>query len=39
MPIDFYISTFPIYYVNAPPHLGTLYATVMADSFARHRRI
>ncbi len=38
MPIDFYITT-PIYYVNAPPHLGTLYSTVLADSFARHRRI
>ena len=35
---DFYITT-PIYYVNAPPHLGTLYSTLLADAFYRHRRI
>ena len=33
----FYITT-PIYYVNAPPHLGTFYTTVVADSLARYHR-
>jgi methionyl-tRNA synthetase len=33
----FYIST-PIYYVNALPHLGTFYATVVADALARYHR-
>jgi methionyl-tRNA synthetase len=33
----FYITT-PIYYVNAPPHLGTFYATVVADALARYQR-
>jgi len=32
-----YITT-PIYYVNAAPHLGTLYSTVVADAFARFHR-
>ena len=27
----FYITT-PIYYVNALPHLGTFYSTVVADA-------
>ena len=30
----FYVTT-PIYYVNATPHLGTFYTTVVADAFAR----
>ncbi len=34
---SYYIST-PIYYVNAKPHLGTAYCTVMADVQARFRR-
>jgi methionyl-tRNA synthetase len=33
----FYITT-PIYYVNALPHLGTFYATVVADALARYHR-
>jgi methionyl-tRNA synthetase len=33
----FYITT-PIYYVNADPHVGHAYTTIMADIFARHHR-
>jgi methionyl-tRNA synthetase len=33
----FYITT-PIYYVNASPHLGTFYSTVVADALARFQR-
>ena len=32
-----YITT-PIYYVNAEPHLGHTYTTVVADMLARHHR-
>lgn len=40
-PIDhskrpFFITT-PIYYVNARPHLGTAYSTILADVQARYR--
>src|SRR5262245_37430736 len=31
----FYITT-PIYYVNAVPHLGTFYSTVVDDALARY---
>jgi methionyl-tRNA synthetase len=34
---SFYVTT-PIYYVNALPHLGTFYSTVVADAFARYHR-
>ena len=34
---SYYITT-PIYYVNAKPHLGTAYCTVMADVQARFQR-
>jgi methionyl-tRNA synthetase len=34
----FYITT-PIYYVNDMPHIGHIYTTVMADIFARYRRL
>lgn len=37
MPADkktFYVTT-PIYYVNAKPHLGSLYSTLLADVLAR----
>lgn len=34
----FYITT-PIYYVNAKPHLGTLYSTILADAIARWHKI
>ena len=33
----FYITT-PIYYVNADPHVGHAYTTIMADIIARHHR-
>ncbi|WP_456386850.1 methionine--tRNA ligase [Desulfolithobacter sp.] len=33
-----YITT-PIYYVNAMPHLGHGYTTVVADTYARFRRL
>ena len=35
---SYYITT-PIYYVNAAPHLGTAYSTIMADVQARFRRM
>lgn len=34
---SYYITT-PIYYVNAQPHLGTAYSTIVADVQARFRR-
>jgi methionyl-tRNA synthetase len=34
---SFYVTT-PIYYVNAPPHLGHAYTTIAADVMARHHR-
>ncbi|HRR68872.1 MAG TPA: class I tRNA ligase family protein, partial [Desulfomonilia bacterium] len=34
----FYITT-PIYYVNAKPHLGHVYTTVIADVLARYHRL
>ncbi len=33
----FYITT-PIYYVNARPHLGTAYSTIVTDTIARLKR-
>src|SRR4029078_5329787 len=33
----FYITT-PIYYVNAVPHLGTFYSSVVDDALARYHR-
>lgn len=35
---SFYITT-PIYYVNAEPHIGHAYTSVLADVLARHHRI
>jgi methionyl-tRNA synthetase len=35
---NFYITT-PIYYVNAEPHIGTLYTTLAADIIARFKRL
>jgi len=35
--MSFYITT-PIYYVNAQPHLGHAYTTIVADVMARHQR-
>jgi methionyl-tRNA synthetase len=37
MPETFYLTT-PIYYVNARPHIGTTYTTVVADAIARRKR-
>ncbi len=34
----FYITT-PIYYVNAEPHIGHAYTTVVADFLARFHRL
>ncbi len=34
----FYLTT-PIYYVNATPHLGHAYTTIIADVMARYRRL
>ena len=34
----FFIST-PIYYINAEPHLGHAYTTMMADAAARAHRL
>ena len=34
----FYLTT-PIYYVNAPPHLGHAYTTIVADAIARFKRM
>lgn len=33
-----YITT-PIYYVNAPPHLGHAYTTIVADTYSRFSRL
>jgi methionyl-tRNA synthetase len=34
----FYITT-PIYYVNARPHIGTAYTTIVCDAIARRQRM
>lgn len=34
----FYITT-PIYYLNAVPHVGTAYSTIVADTLARYHRL
>ncbi len=34
----FYLTT-PIYYVNATPHLGHAYTTIVADTMCRYRRL
>jgi len=34
----FYLTT-PIYYVNATPHLGHAYTTLVADTMSRYRRL
>jgi len=36
--MSYYITT-PIYYVNAEPHLGHAYTTVVADALARFHRL
>lgn len=32
---DPFILTTPLYYVNAPPHMGSAYTTIAADAIAR----
>ncbi len=34
----FYLTT-PIYYVNARPHIGHCYTTIVADTIARYKRM
>jgi len=36
---SYYYLTTPIYYVNAEPHIGHTYTTVLADALARHYRL
>ena len=36
--MSFYITT-PIYYVNAAPHIGTVYTTLVCDVIARFKRL
>src|ERR1035438_9281880 len=35
---DRYYLTTPIYYVNARPHLGHAYSTIVCDAIARRKR-
>ena len=37
IPARFYLTT-PIYYVNARPHLGHAYSTIVCDAIARRKR-
>jgi methionyl-tRNA synthetase len=37
-PQKFYLTT-PIYYVNARPHIGHAYTTIVADVLARRHRL
>jgi methionyl-tRNA synthetase len=37
IPNRYYLTT-PIYYVNARPHLGHAYSTIVCDAIARHKR-
>lgn len=34
-----YVLTTPLYYVNAPPHMGSAYTTIAADAMARFQRL
>jgi methionyl-tRNA synthetase len=38
MATTFYVTT-PIYYVNAEPHLGSAYTTLIADMLTRYHRL
>ncbi|XP_024020474.1 methionine--tRNA ligase, chloroplastic/mitochondrial [Morus notabilis] len=33
------VLTTPLYYVNAPPHMGSAYTTIAADAIARFQRL
>jgi methionyl-tRNA synthetase len=37
VPARYYLTT-PIYYVNARPHLGHAYSTIVCDAIARRKR-
>ncbi|XP_042382866.1 methionine--tRNA ligase, chloroplastic/mitochondrial-like [Zingiber officinale] len=34
-----FVLTTPLYYVNAPPHMGSAYTTIAADAIARFQRL
>ncbi|PON56583.1 Methionyl-tRNA synthetase [Parasponia andersonii] len=36
---DPFVVTTPLYYVNAPPHMGSAYTTIAADAIARFQRL
>ncbi|XP_057845908.2 methionine--tRNA ligase, chloroplastic/mitochondrial [Cryptomeria japonica] len=36
---DPFVLTTPLYYVNAPPHMGSAYTTIAADALARFQRL
>ena len=36
---DTFYTTTPIYYVNADPHIGHTYTTVIVDTVARYHRL
>ncbi|GAA0160071.1 aminoacyl-tRNA synthetase [Lithospermum erythrorhizon] len=36
---DTFVLTTPLYYVNAPPHMGSAYTTIAADATARFQRL
>ncbi|KAK3232200.1 hypothetical protein Dsin_004081 [Dipteronia sinensis] len=38
-PTDPFVLTTPLYYVNAPPHMGSAYTTIAADAIARFQRL
>ncbi|KAM3345313.1 methionine-tRNA ligase, chloroplastic/mitochondrial isoform X1 [Capsicum galapagoense] len=37
--VDDFVLTTPLYYVNAPPHMGSAYTTIAADAIARFQRL
>ncbi len=36
--MSLYLPT-PIFYVNAPPHIGHAYSTIVADAVSRFKRL
>ncbi|KAI4370615.1 hypothetical protein MLD38_018950 [Melastoma candidum] len=37
--MESFVITTPLYYVNAPPHMGSAYTTIAADAIARFQRL
>ncbi|XP_022765183.1 methionine--tRNA ligase, chloroplastic/mitochondrial isoform X2 [Durio zibethinus] len=37
--VEPFVITTPLYYVNAPPHMGSAYTTIAADAIARFQRL